>query len=306
MTKSKTLRKLTVYSLATLICGAGQVALAHTGVKDKVVEGVAGYTAFTITHGCATNEFAEGTPEAAALSRQNVIAMSAVFPNSANPNDAVVHKLDATTGIQTEVLPDLSADIKGVTAGVGFSNMGLGLVMGGGTLYPNIIPTLDNKGAVRGYHTWAGPTPVKGAELEERLMSVTGLSPFKYGAINFLPESCAKNLKIRIAVANWCKKGAASKNKPDRLDVWIGHTTPLFHDQLTLPRFAPYDATKEVPYWTTMTVTRNLTTNPLPAGCGAGYDLAIEPSDADIDAYLPIPNANFPKGAPASGGKYFP
>jgi hypothetical protein len=303
MTTFKSLRKLTVYSLATLICGAGQVALAHTGIKDKVIEGVAGYNAFTVTHGCATNEFAEGTPQAAALSRQNVIAVSVVFPNSANPLDSKVYKLDSK-GIQIEELPDLSADIVGVNSGVGFTNMGIGLVAGGGTLFPNIIPAINPETkAIRGYHTWSGPSPAKGAELEEEVVSTTGLSPFKFGAIKFKPESCAKSLKVRIAVANWCKRGAASKKKADRLDVWIGHTTAKFADQLTMPRFEPYDATKEVPFWPTMTVTRDLVNNPLSGACGAGYDLAIEPTDNDIDAYLPIPVAKYPNGAP--GGKFF-
>ena len=268
MTTSKTLRKLTVYSLATLICSAGQVALAHTGVKDKVTEGVAGYNAFTIRHGCTSNETPEGsaTPAVAA----NVIAMSVVFPNSANPLDSRVYKLD-DKGIQIEELSDLSADIEGVNSGVGFSNMGIGLVAGGGTLFPNFMPTIDDKKAIRGYHTWSGTGggPIKGADLQESPVSMTGLSPFRFGSIKFKPTSCAKSLLVRVAVANWCKRGAASKKKADRLDVWIGHATPLFADQLTMPRNAPYDAAKEKPFWPTMTVTRNHT-SPLPAGCDPG------------------------------------
>lgn len=301
MTTSKSLRKLTVYSLATLICGAGQVALAHTGIKDKVTEGVAGYNAFTIGHGCTSNAIPED-PNAPPAVAANVIAMSVVFPNSADPADAVVYKLDAA-GLQVEPpLPDLSADIVGVNSGVGFSNMGIGLVAAGGTLFPNFMPTLDDKNAIRGYHTWSGTGggPIKGADLQESPVSMTGLSPFKQGAIKFKPESCAKSLLVRVAVANWCKRGAASKKKADRLDAWLGHATPKFTDQLTMPRNAPYDAAKEKPFWPTMTVTRDLAKNPLPGACGAGYDLAIEPADQDIDKHLPIPTGKFPNGAPGS------
>lgn len=307
MTKSKTLGKLTVYSLATLICGVGQVAFAHTGVKDAAGEGVAGYTAFTITHGCTSNATPEGSATPAVAG--NVIAQSVLFPNSADVQDSVVHKLgtvNGVAGVETGVLPDLSKDIVGVAPNTGFTGMGIGIVAGGGTLFPNIIPTINpTTKAIRGYATWAGPTPFKGAELQESIVSTTGLSPFKYGAIKFQPTSCAKSLKIRVAVANWCKRGAASKKKADRLDVWIGHTTAKFVDQLTMPRNAPYNAAIEAPFWPTLTVNRNTTTNPLPAGCdpATGYDLAIEPADHDIDAYLPIPTDKYPKGAGA--GKFF-
>ncbi len=135
--------------------------------------------------------------------------------------------------------------------------MGLGIVAGGGTLFANIIPTLDGNGAIRGYHTWAGPAPYISAPLQESIVSTTGLSPFKYGAIKFKPDSCAKSLKVRIAVANWCKRGEDSKTHGNRVDVWIGHTTPLFAD----PRIMPYneaDTTAGKSYWPTMTVERNL------------------------------------------------
>ena len=325
----KSVKKLALYSAATVICVAGQSAFAHTGIRDKVSEGVSGYNAFTVTHGCSTNAVAEGTPVAHA----NVIAMSAVFPNAADPTLAKVYQLDSK-GIQIEpALADLSDHIVGVTPGVGFTKLGAGLVTGGGTLFANIIPTVDATGAIRGYHTWAGPKPFLSPELEESLVSATGLSPFKYGAVQFNPTSCAKSLKVRVAVANWCKKGPASKTLADRLDVWIGHTTELFKDQATMPRELPYNAATEAPFWPTMTIYRNTTGTPATATTAAipanpvpdtdakgvacptvtdpvtgvvtkGFDLAIEPADADIDANLPIPNAAYPLGAP--GAKYFP
>lgn len=327
--KNFTVKKLALYSVATVICVAGQSAFAHTGIKDKVSEGVSGYTAFTVTHGCSTNAVAEGTP----VAHQNVIAMSTVFPNAADPALAKIYQLDAK-GIQIEpALADLSEHIVGVSPGVGFTKLGLGLVTGGGTLFANIIPTVDSTGAIRGYHTWAGPKPYVSAPLEESIVSATGLSPFRYGAIQFNPTSCAKSLKVRVAVANWCRQGPASKKLADRVDVWIGHTTPLFKDQATMPRDIPYNAATEAPFWPTMTIYRNTTGTPATATTAAipanpvpefdahgvacpsvtdsvtgvttrGFDLAIEPADADIDANLPIPSAAYPLGA--SGAKYFP
>lgn len=73
--------------------------------------------------------------------------------------------------------------------------------------------------------------------------------------------------------------------------------TTKFNDPNVMPyNQADMDSGKF--YWPTMTIARNLVTNPLPAGCGAGYNLAIEPADADIDANLPIPHGTAPTGAP--------
>ncbi len=321
----KLVKKWALYSAATVISVAGQSAWAHTGIRDKVIEGVSGYNAFTVTHGCATNAVAEGTSSTV---RQDVIAMSTVFPNAADPTLAKVYQL-TSAGIQIEpALADLSDHIVGVTPGVGFTKLGLGLVSGGGTLFANFIPTVDATGAIRGYKTYAGPKPFASAPLAEGITSATGLSPFKYGAVQFQPTSCAKSLKVRVAVANWCRKGPTSKGLADRLDVWIGHTTAKFTDQATMPRDIPYNAATEAPFWPTMTIYRNTTgtpatptsaaipANPVPdadakgnpcpvdAVTGVkGFDLAIEPADADIDANLPIPAAAYPLGA---GSLYIP
>lgn len=320
----KLVKKVALYSVATVMCVAGQSVWAHTGIRDSVTEGVPGYNAFTVTHGCASNAVAEGSP----VDHQNVIAMSVLFPNAADPAKAKIYKLNSN-GVQIESLPDLAEHIDGIKDSLtnaisGFTKMGIGLVTGGGTLFANIIPTVDttldangNKVyAIRGFRTWAGPKPLVSAPLEESIVSATGLAPFKHGAIKFLPTSCAKSLKIRVAVANWCRSGPTSKNLADRVDVWIGHTTAKFHDQATMPRATPYDAATEKVFWPTMTVYRNIAgtpatatsaaipANPLLPECNGGFDLAIEPSDDDIDALLPIPNKPYPQGAP--GAKYFP
>lgn len=304
MKDHKAVKKMALCSVAAAICMAGQGAFAHTGIRDVVKEGVAGYNAFTIGHGC-NNNLAEDDPHL------DVIAMSAVFPNAADPAMAKIYKL-TSTGLQGEPVPDLSNDIEGVLPGVGFTNLGIGLVAGGGTLFGNFLPAMDAStlvGAhpaplVRGYHTWAGPLPYNTPPLPEQTLSVTGLSPFKYGAVKFKTTSCAKNLIVRVAVANWCRRGAESKGLPDRVDVWMGHTTAVFNDQRTMPRSTPYDPAVEVPYWPKMIIARDLVANPLPAECNGGYDMSIEPADADIDKYLPIPKGIYPNAAP--GGRFIP
>ncbi len=291
MKQFKVVNKMALYSVAAIMGVAGTNAFAHTGIRDVVKEGVAGYNAFTIGHGC--NDNVELGPS------QDVIALSAVFPNAADPALATIYKLTGT-GLQGETIPDLSNDIEGVLPGVGFTQLGVRLVSGGGTLFANFLPTLDANKAVRGYHTWAGPKPYDSAPLAEQVTSATGLSPFRYGAIQFKATSCAKNLKVRVAVANWCKRGKGTAAMGDRVDLWMGHTTAVFNDQRTMPRATPYDPAVESPFWPTMTVARDLAANPLDAACNGGYDLAIEPADADIDAFLPIPRAAYPAGAPGA------
>ena len=59
----------------------------------------------------------------------------------------------------------------------------------------------------------------------------------------------------------------------------MGQTTPLFND----PAVMPVDT-----YWPTLVVNRNLTANPLAESCGDGFDIAVQPSEADIDRFLPV------------------
>jgi hypothetical protein len=298
MTFTKRANNWALFSATALITVASQSVMAHTGVRDIVQENTATYNALTVGHGCNGN-ISLGT-------HQDVIAVSAVFPNAADPTMAVVTKLDPITGASLGTLADLSADITGVTAGVGFTNLGLGFVQP--NLFPNFIPTVDATATAgtflnRGFATHNGPIPYKSAPLWESIVSSTGLAPFKVGAIKFNPTSCAISLKVRIAIANWCKSGSGTKpltsegyTADDRIDVWMGHLTPKFNDELVMPNAY----TNHVPsgtYWPTMTIARNLTTNPIDASCNGGYNLAIEPADADIDAHLPIPRGVAPKGA---------
>ncbi|MDD5273642.1 MAG: hypothetical protein PHU14_13095 [Methylovulum sp.] len=294
MKNNKLARQLALLSAATLVSVAAQNVSAHTGIRDVVQEGLVSYNAVNITHGCATNAAGE-----TATTRLDVIASSALFPNAADPTKAVVTKLDPVTGASLGTLADLSGDIVGSLPGVGFTNLGLGLVQPG--LFPNFIPKVDTlaSGSLlnRGFAAHNGPKPYDSAPIWQSVASTSSLAPFRVGPVAFKTDSCALNLKVRVAAANWCLKGNVNNTNPARADVWIGHMTAKFNDSFVMPyNQADMDAGKF--YWPTMTITRNLVTNPLPAGCGAGYNLAIEPSDADIDANLPIPHGPAPTGAP--------
>lgn len=283
----KSVKKLALYSVATVICVAGQSAFAHTGIKDVVQEGVVSYNALNLSHGC------NGNGDSAASTSKNIIATSVVFPNAADPAMAVVTKLDPVTGAVTGTLADLSADIAGVTAGVGFTGLGLAHVQP--NIFPNFIPKIDNNTLVgahatplnRGFIAHNGK-PFESAPIWQEVTSSGALAPFKVGPVSFQPTSCALSLKVRVASVNYCNRGPKSYSDSARADVWIGHMTAKFNDPVVMP-YSQADMDAGKVYWPTMTIARDLVKNPLPEACGAGYNLAIEPADADIDANLPIP-----------------
>ncbi|MDD5754195.1 MAG: hypothetical protein PHN45_05520 [Methylococcales bacterium] len=353
---NNTLKTLT--SLA-LLAGTAQLVHAHAGFKDQITEGtVKTWNAVSIGHGCNTNEGGEANGQP----HKDVIAISAIFPNSPNFSDVVIRKSNGkpavaevkdkdgnitTKGVagftagEEDVLPNLANDIVGSTADTTPLKATLSVITSGGTLFANTIPVVDGKGNLRGWQGWGDATsaPNKGAPLLESAkkadgsdISTTGLSPFGINGFQFQPTSCAKTLKIRVAVANWCAKGASSYNDPARVDLWIGHTTPKFKDQVVMPSSDPNSI-----FWTTLTVNRDLAKNPLPGttgfdvttgsvinrkdpgwdagngvksdkvSCAAATDydtVYIEPSDNDIDTYMPISAAKYPKGT--SGALYWP
>lgn len=297
MKNSNLVNKLALYSVATIVSVASQNVLAHTGIRDVVQEGLVSYNAFNLSHGC------DGNGDSATGNSKNIIAMSSVFPNAADPLMAVVTKLDPTTGAVLGALADLSGEINGVVPGVGFTGLGLNTIQP--NVFPNFIVNIDKTTLIgahstplkRGFAAHNGPKPYESAPIWQEVTSGSALAPFVVGPVSFKSTSCALSLKVRIAEVNYCDKGLKGYKDPARADVWIGHLTTRFNDSQVMPYSqAEMDAGKV--YWPTMTIARNLATNPLPAGCGAGYNVAIEPADADIDANLPIPFGPAPKAAP--------
>lgn len=269
-------KKLAIYSLTAAMFGAGSVAVAHTGFKDKGTEGQSLYTAVTIGHGCgsATNE----TP-------LPVIAQSVLFPNNA---DSVWSKLDAN-GNRVGALT-IDKVVEGTILGIA-----PGLIQDKSVfnkmkelIDPSTLVGAHPAPNVRGFQMWNGNLQT----------DLTGLIPFKISAPKFLPTSCAKSLKVRVAIANWCKTTAMNSanlaDKDRRADFWLGKPTIKFNDPKVVSIANPADTTVTA-YWPTLTINRDLVANPLAAACKGGYDAAVEPSNADINANLPM--AGYPNGA---------
>ncbi|GAB6140750.1 hypothetical protein JCM14076_14790 [Methylosoma difficile] len=271
--------KKSLTTLAIVTCALSQGVFAHTGVKDTITAGTSTiYNAFTATHGCASNVGGEGSGTS-----QDLVGASVVFPNGAG---SPVNKIDSA-GNTIEAI-DLSTVLAGGVTGGVWTGMGPRAIFP--SLFNNQKAVFDAAGNLRGFYTYGGS--------KQGGTSVVGLIPFRMSAVQFKADAsgainCAKSLKVRMAVANWCKRGAVNDAADDRADFWIGHMTTKFND----PETMPYNATDVAAgkfYWPTMTINRDLTAQPLDASCGAGFDVAIEPSDADIDAYLPIPSTVTP------------
>lgn len=315
---------LSLYAAPVLMLGIAQGVHAHAGFREQIAEsGSTNSNAVTITHGCNTNKGGEG----GGAPHKDVIAFSAVFPDFTNVANVIIRNSAGTVPAQSadgvvtpagtgtvgdeKVMPDLSNDIVGSTATVAMT-AGLTTVMAGGTIFANNIPIVDAKGNVRGWQSWSGPKPFNGPVLLESAkkpdgsdISTTGFAPFRIGSIQFKSTSCAKTLRIRVAVANWCGRGRASLADPGaNADIWIGSLTGKFNDPDTMPNASKANGGSGAIFWPTLTVNRNLTSNPLPADCAGKYDTVyIEPTQSDIDALLPISKEKYPLGA---GDVYWP
>jgi hypothetical protein len=218
-------------------------------------------------------------------------------------------------------------------------------------MFVNTIPVHDNLNKVRGFQGWSGTSPFNGPALLQSKAKIdpttgttttVGLAPFGISAVQFKPTSCAKKLVIRVAIADWCLKGAKNNDNDSRVDVWIGKTTPKFNDDDVMPNKAGGGI-----FWPGLVVNRDLVKNPLPGTKGfdaskievnsgiidrtvadwdtgtkdangaavlskkvscadtTDYDTVyIEPNANDIDKYLPISSAKYPAGA--NGAIYWP
>lgn len=355
-----TFKVLTLCSSVALLAGATQLAHAHAGFKDSSINEAAAngpfpalknYNAVNIGHGCNSNAFAEGT---VGIKQKDVIAISVLFPSHKNVADVIFRATKGTPPALKGTEPpitDFSPYLVGSTSSVPYGVAPTPLTQN--NMFVNTTNIWDENNSIRGWQSWAGPSPFNGPVLLESVLknnpadgttTTTGQAPFSIPAIQFKPDSCVKSLQIRVAVADWCMSGAKNNSDPSRVDVWIGSKTNLFNDDAVMPN--PSTNSNPV-YWPTLTVNRDLALNPLPGtkgfnplkiatnggvidrtqpgwevtpasgttaavtsnkvSCSADTDydtIYIEPTNADIDKYLPIPKGKFPRGS--NGVVYWP
>ena len=126
------------------------------------------------------------------------------------------------------------------------------------------------------------PVPVHALNWKDGSLNpeMVGYTQFRV-SVPPIVNNCVANLRIRIAVSNWCEKkqNEATDRNNNRADWWFtGETgTQKFTDpDLIQPTF-----------WTTLTVMNpNATDDNCPAD--QRFDVAVMPSGSDIDHYLPF------------------
>lgn len=248
-------------AIGTLIAAGS--AVAHTTVKDTLTEGTAGYTALVIGHGCA-NSAGVYSP---------ITAQSVLFP----VGDAAV----TYTVTDTPASGTTAAVTHEESAGTLSQHLKAGKLDGAVSLVPdrNIFSNqaykVNASGQVIGFTSTGGSLYTNAAGTAK----FRGLVPFYVAAQTFVSTSCAKSLKIKIAVGDVCdlSKGLANTWVPSAAQIGSSYTVAGYNwDGVGSPA--------------TLTINRNLTTNPLPTtGCpvAGGYDANVWPSAQDIDTYLP-------------------
>jgi hypothetical protein len=110
-----------------------------------------------------------------------------------------------------------------------------------------------------------------------------GRVPFQFTSPSFVATSCAKRLLVKVAIADVCVHGALDNPRAGALNLWVPNNGSKYSNAAAAQSIDGLGSPA------TLTVNRDLTANPLPPACGAGIDVTLTPSAADVDANLPIP-----------------
>lgn len=198
----------------------------------------------------------------------------------ATNNIAISHSCSATSRtIGTSVVFPDGTDSIITTSGLPFSGTLASILTNWG---PNIQPLfttspftdVDEKngptGNVVGF--WAGGGP----GMPNHMLAMV---PFRFNATNFVPESCVTSVRFFVSIADICEITTADKMHEDgKVEFWTHNNLGTIFDRVSPTDNGP----------ATLTLTRNLTTNPLPAACGTGISVDVKPSAAQINRDMPI------------------
>jgi len=238
----------------TLIIGAaifvmGSTAFAHTTIRSQATEGVTEDNALKIGHTCETDD-GDHIP---------VIGQSVLFPTQSP---------EITTS-DGSVIPDMSQVIE--LGGL----QGLARPIQDKSVFKKQQQKYDALENVIGFAAAAGSLDPE----------IPGRAPFQFAAPRIVASSCAKRLLIKVAIADICVRGTSVQDslKFGKVNMWIPDNESMYSIA------AKAEGIDGLGGAATLTVNRNLTTNPLPPACGAGIDVTVTPSAADMNANFGIP-----------------
>ncbi len=185
-----------------------------------------------------------------------IVAQSVVFPTDApeiRTSDPNVVVSDLSEVLRTDSLAGLAQSIQDRS------------------IFALQTETVDANGNVVGFQARKGFLAA----------NLLGRVPFQFSAPGILPSSCARRVLIQIAIADICSAQQPILD-PHKVSLWIPDNGSIFAIE------GAAGGVEGIGAPATLTVNRNLATNPLPSECGAGFDVTITPSAAQVDRDLPI------------------
>lgn len=135
--------------------------------------------------------------------------------------------------------------------------------------FPQMNGKEDSLGNAVGF--WSG-----GANLPH---SLVGLVPFRVNATNIVSTSCAVSVTFYVSIADICAvTGTAGLTDTNSVQLWTHNNLGTAFDRVSDTDNGPAP----------LTITRDLENNPLPPSCGAGVEVQVRPSAAQINRDMPI------------------
>jgi hypothetical protein len=189
---------------------------------------------------------------------------------------------EASVIAQSVVFPSVSPQI---TASNGSAIGDLSQVITQGTIAGLAKPVQDNNIFLSQkvkYDSLGNAAGFSGAE-GMLALDMQGRVPFQFTPPNFVATSCARRLLIKIAIADICASNLGDTTPAGKINLWIPANGSRY---ATMGAAAGVDG---IGLPATLIINRDLAANPLGGPCGAGIDVTVTPSAADVDANLPIP-----------------
>lgn len=281
----QTIRTMVLASLLTASLTATDVwAFPHANIVPKDTlsgrnypEGSSATLSISLGHGCTHSGESYSTLYATAL-----------FPNGTNPNlSGITYTTDGTMDYEGNALYGIKPEID-------YNWKEILPIMGN-------VPDYYNHGEkttdVRAVHWRWGYIPD----------NFVGNLNVRVNFPKFEPNTCVNKIQVDIPVVQYC--AADSKHAQDlmwqrdrmkkkdlhRVYAWIKAPTANF----------PTDTVVAPGYVASLTIVRNLTTNPLPASCGGtGQTVEVYPSANDIDMYLLPSDGKLNQGGGGGGHQH--
>ncbi|WP_347986727.1 hypothetical protein [Methylomonas sp. AM2-LC] len=258
--------KFTQLSLGmALLLGAGQAALAHTGISNTIMSEANGYSNTITTHGCTVIGASNPTVSP-------VVAQSVVIPTQ---NPIVRSSLDTKTPINL-------GDYTNKT-----SLKNLFQLIQSHDVYTQQVEQNDAPNSGGNVIGWVSTKGTLGQYLY-------GLTPFRVSAIAINQASCVKSIKVNFAIAEICNKnswpaGQAAPSVPG-VNLWFDNdpTSDLYSGGLFGASTDQGADNTIAAASATLTINRDTTLKPYPSNCaGAGgtdplFDILVYPGSQDI------------------------